>query len=246
MAERGSRKLTATQKARQRTGLDPFDSEGATRQGEVREESTEETSATGARDEAPDAVPSFGLEDETVGDVARERTSRRRAGRGVDPVDQEKLSAPFADKKALGFLFGMIDAIMVARLGPEAKFTKEERDMIETSMIKMLARMSPKSVKTLTSVSDPMMLLGGLIAYAMRLSSLSAKKARQDAATAPVQLRRETPATATFRPSPGPVPGAVRANGVPTVPAQPVATANGTGPRDGLGKVDDSLAASWG
>jgi hypothetical protein len=138
----------------------------------------------------------------------------------------------------------MIESVMVARVGEAAKFTKEERSMIETGAAECLAKISPKSVKTITAFSAPVMLGTGIFMYAMRISSVSAvKSARNAEPLRPDNLRRERPNT----PRNGPVPVGVVAETQPRtvfVPSGP--TTNGaSNDQDGSGIVDPELGDMW-
>jgi hypothetical protein len=149
----------------------------------------------------------------------------------------------------------MVETIMVARLGDEAKFTKLERDNIEPNAAAILSKMSPKTAKNIAKFSEPIAVATGVFMYSMRLAALSAKK---NAEQHGVALNREYPArpgTATSRP-PGSV---VVPVATPSGPAHATATPvqniprNGTAPlprddvpKDGSGKVDAALSKDWG
>lgn len=187
------------------------------------------------------------LEDDTVGPRANARTVGRR-GQPTRAKDDDSPSPSVAqDKRGLTMMLNMVEAIVVARMGEEAKFTKDERAMIETGAAEILQKISPKSVQTLTAFSSPIMLGTGVFMYVMRVSSLNARESVQhDRAT----TRRETPEERTRR---------VNHNGVvlPGVPETRARVgftpANGTvspevtrdEPKDGTGIIDNDLGGMW-
>lgn len=182
------------------------------------------------------------LEDDTTGQRASARTSGRRGQPSRSKDDDSPPQSVTADKRGLTMMLNMVEAIVVARMGDEAKFTKDERAMIETGAAEILQKISPKSVQTLTAFSSPIMLGTGVFMYVMRVSSLNARKSvQQDRAT----TRRETPEERTRR---------INTNGVvlPGVPETRARTnftpANGTvpdEPKDGTGIIDDALGGMW-
>lgn len=178
---------------------------------------SEETAATGADslpvadDQADDdddvATLEIGEQPEPIG---RGR-ARLRAPRPPEPAAKPEKGGVALDANGATMLLMMIDAITANNLGPDAKFSAEERKLIEPSLKRMLSRMTPASAKVFGSIADPVLLCTGLAMWGARVFG-----ARPRPATAGQPSQPQQGQQAPFQ---------MRQQPVPAAPAAPAATA---------------------
>lgn len=188
-------------------------------------------SPEGAPDEAPEVGQeadgnvvnlTFGQE-EAPWEEPRARPGRRgtragvRIGRPRPPSSEDEKPKAGAskrsdfrlDKAAVSALLDIVDAMTSAQLGDRAKFNARERGLIEPSLTRIVARMTPDAAAKFSQLADPLMLATGLLLWGVRVfgGDRSSEGTRPPTPLRPQPVPREAPAEPRV---PGPIdPGGV-------------------------------------
>jgi hypothetical protein len=100
----------------------------------------------------------------------------RSAGNPRPPGDEPKPSKSAtasgkSEPASVAVLLQLVEALTVAQYGERARFEIAERRLIEPSLGRILARMTPDSAKVFGAIADPVLLATGLLIWGVRVFS---------------------------------------------------------------------------
>lgn len=101
------------------------------------------------------------------------KSHRSKADSQVSPVQEAPLFVN--DLNVAGILVTLVEGMVVPAIGEKAKFRPDERKLIEPSLGRIMARMSPSAAGHFTALADPILLGTGLLLWGFRVFSVPTK-----------------------------------------------------------------------
>jgi len=93
-----------------------------------------------------------------------------------DKVKKEEDSALIAS-----YIVALVDGLVKANVDESAAMTKEERELIEPPLSRLLTKLSPEMQEAIQTFSDPVILISGLISYGSRVTAIYNEKKKMKA-----------------------------------------------------------------
>lgn len=137
------------------------------------------------------AAADIGTETQTTAEKRAARRASKTVATGPaaapDTIKPRRGRAKKADnmqaaQETVSILLGMFEAAAVGFVGPDAALNPIERPMIEGSLTRILSRTSKASLDRALSLADPLLLMGGVMLYARRMSIMLAQPAAEPTA----------------------------------------------------------------
>lgn len=162
----------------------------------------------------PEAAPEKPRPIRRIGKLRRPGNQKSHSAKTPDPV--KKITGK-GGADATKIVLILVETVAARELGEHARFTPDERKLIEPSMARILDRMTPDVAAKVSALADPLMLGTGLLIWGVRVYGHGAP-ARPPA------------------PTPGPE------GGIPAPPPPP----NPNDPLNGVAPANGDLRRDWG